>query len=264
MYQYLGTPDSIPPTSNSQEHSSTSIGSDLYKEHQYFFGRNDLQQVLEEASSGFEREINIPGLLADVYTSTYEGISERDLWDAMIMAARANIENEPSYSFVAARLLLVALYNEVLKTTDGNRVTLSDASRIYSSYFPNFFQKGVEAGILDRRLLEFDLASLASAIRPERDLLFAYPGLQALYDRYLLQNHVRRVELPQLLWMRVAMGLALNETQKEARAIEFYEVLSQLYFTPASPTLYNAGTTHHQLSSCYLTTIEDNLDHFFK
>jgi ribonucleoside-diphosphate reductase alpha chain len=264
MYQYLETPDSTPPTSNSQERSSRSVVPTLSQEHQPFHSRNDVKQMLEGVNLGFELEVSIPDLLASVDASTYAGISEQDQWDTMIMAARANIENEPSYSFVAARLLLVALYNEVLETTSGTRVNLSDAAQIYSSYFPDFVQKEVEAGLLDRRLLEFDLASLASAIRPERDLLFAYAGLQTLYDRYLLQNYGRRVELPQLLWMRVAMGLALNETQREARTVEFYEVISQFYFTPASPTLYNAGTCHPQLSSCYLTTIEDNLNHIFK
>jgi ribonucleoside-diphosphate reductase alpha chain len=264
MYQYLETPDSTPPTSNSQEHFSTSFVPTLAQEHHPFHDRNDLQQMLEEASSGFEREVNIQNLLTSVDASAYEGISEQDNWDSLIRAARANIENEPSYSFVAARLLLVALYNEVLETTSDTRVNLTDAAHIYSSYFLSFFQKGVDSCLLDRRLLEFDLASLASTIRPERDLLFAYAGLETLYDRYLLQNYGKRVELPQLLWMRVAMGLALNETQREVRAVEFYEVISQLYFVPASPTLYNAGTCHPQLSSCYLTTIEDNLDHIFK
>ena len=122
----------------------------------------------------------------------------------------------------------------------------------------------MDAELLDTALLGYDLDRLGAALRPERDLKFAYLGLQTLYDRYFLQVDDRRVELPQVFWMRVAMGLALNEADKDARAIEFYEIISQFLFTPATPTLFNAGTRHSQLSSCYLTTVGDDLENIFK
>src|SRR5690606_18794206 len=131
-------------------------------------------------------------------------------------------------------------------------------------YFRPYIETAVEAELLDPRLAEFDLERLAQAIRPERDLLFRYMGLQTLYDRYLIHHKGRRIELPQFFWMRVAMGLALLEEEPEERAIEFYEVLSTFHFCSSSPTLFNAGTRHPQLSSCYLTTIEDDLEHIFK
>ncbi|HLI69112.1 MAG TPA: ribonucleoside-diphosphate reductase subunit alpha [Ktedonobacteraceae bacterium] len=220
--------------------------------------------VLMEACQGYESCIAPDQLLADIRAASYDGISEREKWQIMIMAARAYIEREPAATFVAARLLLLALYHEVLGPAPAMPIALSHASTIYASYLPNYLQRGVEAGLLDKRLLDFDLSVLAQALRPERDLFFAYPGLQTLYDRYLLQHQKQRIELPQLFWMRVAMGVALTETAREQRAIEFYEILSQFYFTPATPTLFNAGTCHPQLSSCYLTTVKDDLWHIFK
>lgn len=181
---------------------------------------------------------------------------------ALLLVARTQIEVEPAYTFVAARALLLTLYQEVLAPTQC--VGLTHASVLYQQYFPLYLQRGVESRLLDPRLLEFDLSQLTHAIHPERDLLFAYPGLQTLYDRYFLQAGQQHIELPQLFWMRVAMGLALGEDHKEARALEFYACISQFLFTPATPTLFNAGTCHPQLSSCYLTTVEDDLRHIFK
>ncbi|HEX4206760.1 MAG TPA: ribonucleoside-diphosphate reductase subunit alpha [Ktedonobacteraceae bacterium] len=224
----------------------------------------DVQQLLVEVCQSFEQEIDPAQLLADVRATMYDGLSEAELWRAMIMAARARIEVDPAYSFVAARILLLALYQEVVGHDQSRLLGLHDAPDMYERYFPSYIQCGIEAGLLDQRFHAFDLAVLTRAIKPERDLLFAYPGLQTLYDRYLLQQHTRRIELPQLLWMRVAMGLALNETHKEQRAIEFYELISQLDFSPATPTLFNAGTCHPQLSSCYLTTVQDDLGRIFK
>src|SRR6266700_1016759 len=153
------------------------------------------------------------------------------------MATRSMIEIEPAYTFVTARILLISLYNEAFATTATTRVSFSASAEQYRQYLPEFVRYGIATGLLDERLQNFDLTKIAAALRPERDLLFAYSGLQILYDRYLLQYQGRRFELPQLLWMRVAMGLALQEEQKEARAIEFYELISQFYFTPATPTL---------------------------
>lgn len=223
-----------------------------------------LRHILEEVCQGFGPEVDVAQLFQSVNATIYAGISDAELWQALIMATRTNIEFEPAYTFVAARILLITLYNEALSTTRETRVGLNDAATIYKDYLANYVRMGVSKEHLDTRFQEYDLDLLANAIHPERDLLFSYPGLQILYDRYFLQDSGRRFELPQLLWMRVAMGLAYNEDHKEARAIEFYELLSQFYFTSATPTLFNAGTTHPQLSSCYLTTVDDDLFHIFK
>ena len=223
-----------------------------------------IQQIVHEVCQDFVQELDSTHLLADIQTSVSADLSSADVWQAMLMAARTYIEVEPAYSFVAARILLLSLYNEALAGEQDAYIGLHDAATIYERYFSTYIQDGIKAGLLDTRLGDFDLERLAQAIRPERDLLFAYPGLQTLYDRYLLQEEGRRTELPQLLWMRVAMGLALNETHREERAIEFYTCISQLDFTPATPTLFHAGTCHPQLSSCYLTTVQDDLQHIFK
>jgi ribonucleoside-diphosphate reductase alpha chain len=223
-----------------------------------------LQSILEEVCQGFEPAVSSQRLLAAVRSTIYAGIADEELWHALIMATRSLIETEPAYTFVTARILLLSLYNEAFATTAATRVNLAESAQRYRDYFPEFVRHGVATGLLDERMQSFDLTRLAAALRPERDLLFAYPGLQILYDRYLLQHQGRRFELPQLLWMRVAMGVALLEEAKEDRAIEFYELISQFYFTPATPTLFNAGTSHPQLSSCYLTTIDDDLQHIFK
>lgn len=130
----------------------------------------------------------------------------------------------------------------------------------YAEYFPAFIQRGIEAGLLDAKLAEFDLQRVARALDANRDLQFGYLGLQTLYDRYFLHVRGTRIELPQVFFMRVAMGLALRETDREARAIEFYEILSSFDFMSSTPTLFNSGTLHSQLSSCYLTTVSDDLE----
>jgi ribonucleoside-diphosphate reductase alpha chain len=223
-----------------------------------------LRRILDEVCHGFGPEISVDELFQAVHASVYAGISDAELWQAMIMAARTKVEFEPAYTYVAARILLVSLYNEALQTTNENRVRLADAAEFYKTYLKEYVEFGTSNGYLDPRFKEFDLEKLANAIHPERDLFFAYPGLQILYDRYFLQHKGRRFELPQLLWLRVAMGVALSENERETRAIEFYELISQFYFTPATPTLFNAGTAHPQLSSCYLTTVDDDLFHIFK
>lgn len=222
-----------------------------------------LQAILHEVCQDLS-EVDATALFQAVQANVYQGITPRELWQALIIATRPFIETEPAYTYVAARLLLTSLYHEVFTDQGQAPVLLSEYHARYRDYLPVYIQQGVASGQLDKRLLSYDLTKLAAALQPERDLLFAYPGLQTLYDRYLLQQHDRRVELPQLLWLRVAMGLALNESDKEERAIEFYHLISQFYFTPATPTLFNAGTDHPQLSSCYLTTVQDDLHHIFK
>ncbi|MBX5449259.1 ribonucleoside-diphosphate reductase subunit alpha [Thermogemmatispora sp.] len=224
----------------------------------------DPEHVLAEVCRGFEDRADRAQLLAEVEATLGASLSEAELWQALLLVARAHIEQEPAFSYITARILLLSLYREALRSADQLPCSFADMEQAYRHYLPHYIQRGIETGLLDSRLASFDLQRLAALIRPERDLLFTYPGLQTLYDRYLLQYEGQRFELPQLLWLRVAMGLALNEEQKEQRVAEFYEVLSQFYFTPATPTLFNAGTSHPQLSSCYLTTVNDDLWHIFK
>ncbi|MCC6867693.1 MAG: hypothetical protein IT522_02615, partial [Burkholderiales bacterium] len=188
----------------------------------------------------------------------YDGVAAAEVRKGVVLAARALIEKDPAYSYVTARLLLDALRHEAL----GSEATQADMTGRYPEYFPRFVQHGVKIGLLNDALLQFDLARLGAALKPERDLQFGYLGLQTLYDRYFLVDQYvggRRFELPQCFFMRVAMGLALNEIDREARAIEFYDVLSSFDFMSSTPTLFNSGTHRSQLSSCYLTTVADDL-----
>ena len=219
-----------------------------------------VRRTIEAACRGLGPGVQAAQLYAETAAAFYQGMAEREIMQAAVLATRARIEAEPAYSYVAARLLLGSLYQEAT----GEPVALADAGRAYRAYLPTYFRLAVEYEFLDERLLEFDLELLAAAIRPERDLQFAHLGLQTIYDRYLLQKDGRRIELPQLFWLRVAMGLALREERKEERAVEFYELLSSFRFTSATPTLFNAGTRHPQLSSCYLTTVADDLGDIFK
>ncbi|HZS92989.1 MAG TPA: ribonucleoside-diphosphate reductase subunit alpha [Chloroflexota bacterium] len=217
-----------------------------------------LRGTIAEACHGLD--VDTAGIVDATMAGLYDGMPEREVRQAAILAARAKVEVEPAYSYVAARLLLGTLYAEAL----GVPTPLAAADAAYRRYLPAYIETGVAAGLLDSALGTFDLAPLAAALDPERDLLFAYMGLQTLYDRYLLQWKGRRIELPQLFWLRVAMGLALGEPDREARAIEFYDLISRFLFTPATPTLFNAGTRHPQLSSCFLTTIPDDLGDIYK
>ncbi len=206
-------------------------------------------------------------VLGHARQNLYDGLSRQDLATAGVMAARALIDREPDYSFVSARLLLSALAVEVLARVMGPgaaAVTLPDLPGAYPKYFPRYVAAGIEAGLLDPELATFDLDRLAAALRPDRDRLFRLLGLQTIYDRYLLHDAGTRIELPQAFFMRVAMGLALREIDREARAIEFYELLSSFQFMCSTPTLFNAGTRHSQLSSCFLTTVPDDLGGIFK
>lgn len=183
----------------------------------------------------------------------FEGIDDAKADVAALIAARSKVEDEPDYSKLTARILLKQLAQEVA----GGPV---DLNKTYPALFKAAIQKGIKAELLDRELSMFDLERLASAIKPERDGQFDYLGLQTLYDRYFLHVDGTRIELPQVFLMRVAMGLAIRENDREARAIEFYDVLSSFDFMSSTPTLFNSGTRHSQLSSCYLTTIADALD----
>ena len=220
-----------------------------------------LRDQVHHACGGVEESCNSAELLEEVEKQFYNGITPKEISRAMVLAARSRIENDPSYDQVACRFMLNIIYRESLDKSSAS----NDLDLLYQKRFERFVGIGVEAGRISPELKSFDLARLAEAIRPERDNLFPYLGLQTIYDRYLLHIEGRRIEAPQYFWMRVAMGLAINEgNEKNERAIEFYNVLSTFRFTSATPTLFNSGTCHPQLSSCYLSTVTDDLDHIFK
>ncbi len=185
----------------------------------------------------------------------YDGVPMDEVRKSAILAARALIEKDPAYSYVTARLLLNTIRLEVL----GEDVPAAEVQARTAAAFPAIIRRGIEAELIDPELGRFDLERLGRALRSENDLKFGYLGLQTLYDRYFLHVRDRRIELPQAFFMRVAMGLALREKDREARAIEFYNVLSSFDFMSSTPTLFNAGTLRSQLSSCYLTTVADDL-----
>lgn len=199
-----------------------------------------------------------------VHTTALPGMSLRDQRWARVYAARALISREPNYAYVAARLLLDIVYDEAFDVQpEEDDLNRSEIATRYPEGFEQYVRHGVSIGRLSPALLDFDLQTIGQALRPERDFDFAYLGLQTLYDRYFIHDGGRRLETPQMFWMRVAMGLALNEDAPTQRAIEFYETMSTFRFSPSSPTLFNAGTLHPQLSSCFLTTIDDDLDSIF-
>jgi ribonucleoside-diphosphate reductase alpha chain len=215
-----------------------------------------LRQLLKESCEGLGRAVDAELILRNVVKDLYDGVPMDEVRRGAILSARALIEEDPAYSYVTARLLLHSIRYEVL----GEEATQADMRGRYAEYFPGFIASGISAGLLDPRLQQFDLQSLGTALDASRDLKFGYLGLQTLYDRYFLHVDGRRIELPQAFFMRVAMGLALNEVEREARAIEFYNVLSSFDFMSSTPTLFNSGTHRSQLSSCYLTTVSDNLE----
>jgi ribonucleoside-diphosphate reductase alpha chain len=214
----------------------------------------------EAACAGLKGEVSAKLILDHALKNLYDGVSMTDVQHALILSARTLIEREPGYDFATARLLLASLSLEVLGHTDSSRST----AQHYADYLPTFIQRGIDAELLDPRLNDYDLDRLAAALKPERDHLFGYLGLQTLYDRYFLHIEGRRIELPQIFFMRVAMGLALNEIDRETRAIEFYDLISSFDFMCSTPTLFNSGTLHSQLSSCYLTTVADDLEGIYQ
>ncbi|MGF1546343.1 MAG: ribonucleoside-diphosphate reductase subunit alpha [Thiotrichales bacterium] len=226
--------------------------------------RDRLEQVIAEAVTGLS-DVNGELVLNETLRGIFDGIQEKDLRSALVMSARTLIEREPNYGFVSARLLLDNLRREALTCVYGHatEATQSQMASEYAEYFPAYIRRGVELERLSPDLALFDLDRLGAALKPERDLQFTYLGLQTLYDRYFLHHGGTRFELPQAFFMRVAMGLALQEIDREARAIEFYNLLSSFDFMSSTPTLFNAGTLRSQLSSCYLTTVPDDLDGIF-
>jgi len=219
-----------------------------------------LQTVIDSACAGLGSEVKPDPIMAETKRNLYDGVPMDEVHKASILAARTLIEKDPGYTRATARLLLHTIRREIL----GEEALHSDMHTRYAEYFPGFIKKGVQAELLDEKLLQFDLARLGAAMKADRDLQFDYLGLQTLYDRYFLHIDEQRIELPQAFYMRVAMGLSLNEIDREARAIEFYEVLSSFDFMSSTPTLFNAGTRRSQLSSCYLTTVADDLDGIYE
>ncbi|MEO8021179.1 ribonucleoside-diphosphate reductase subunit alpha [Polaromonas sp.] len=214
-----------------------------------------LQALIEASCAGLGADVKPDPIVAETMRNLYDGVPIDEVYKASILAARTLIEKDPDYTYATARLLLHTIRREVL----GEEVTQEDMATRYAEYFPEFIAKGVANELLDEKLQQFDLVRLGAAIKPERDLKFDYLGLQTLFDRYFLHVRKQRIELPQAFFMRVAMGLALDEIDREARAIEFYEIMSSFDFMSSTPTLFNAGTLRSQLSSCYLTTVADDL-----
>ena len=227
----------------------------------------DTQRVrreLMQACRGLEDRCSWRELADEALVTLYDGVRTSEVEQSMVMTAKARIEKEPAYTYVAARLLLNRIYREVLPP-ESLREYGVDINAVHAAHFADYVKHGVEVGRLHAELLDFDLVRIAAALRIERDDKFTYMGIQTVYDRYLLHDKNRRIESPQYFWMRVSMGLAMREgAKKNDRAIEFYEVLSSFLLTSSTPTLFNAGTLHPQLSSCYLSTVMDDLDHIFK
>ncbi len=221
--------------------------------------RDALQRLVVAACEGLADALSEP-ILEATLRDLYDGVPMDEVRKSAVLAARALIEKDPAYSYVTARLLLNIIRLEVL----GEEASQGDMETRYAAYFPQCIERGIAAELLEPELARFDLDKLGKALNARRDLQFGYLGLQTLYDRYFLHVHGRRIELPQVFFMRVAMGLALKEKNREQRAIEFYNVLSTFDFMSSTPTLFNAGTQRSQLSSCYLTTVSDDLDGIYE
>ena len=219
-----------------------------------------LRTVIEAACEGLGTHIDATPIITETIRNLYDGVPMAQVYDSAILASRTLIEKDPAYSQVTARILMHVIRKEIF----GKEVLQGDTQAEYSTYFAKYINEGISAELLDPRMREFDLPRLAAALNASRDLQFNYLGLQTLYDRYFLHIEERRIEMPQAFFMRVAMGLALNEMDRERRAIEFYEILSTFDFMSSTPTLFNSATTRPQLSSCYLTTVDDDLDGIYE
>lgn len=223
----------------------------------------DLESLKLQVATACQNLSNVtPDLvIEDVKRNLFDKVQQREVNKALVMSARILIEKEPNYSYVAARLLLDDVCHEALEFLDLDvDLHTTNKQQSYANYLAAYLDAGIKYELLDPKLKTFDLAIISAALKPERDLQFTYLGLQTLYDRYFIHFEGMRFELPQAFFMRVAMGLAINEKEKEKRAIEFYNLLSTFDFMSSTPTLFNSGTLRPQLSSCYLTTVPDDLD----
>jgi len=221
---------------------------------------NEVRDLIGAACVGLEKHVDADAILSETVRNLYDGVPVEELHKSAILAARALMEKDPAYSQVTARILLHTIRKEVF----GQEVPQAKAAAHYIEYFPQYIAKGIENELLDTELAKFDLAKLARALVADRDLQFGYIGLQTLYDRYFLHVREVRIEMPQAFFMRVAMGLSLREDNREARAIEFYNLMSTFDFMSSTPTLFNSGTLRSQLSSCYLTTVSDDLEGIYE
>ena len=221
---------------------------------------NKLKKTINRIIDGYEKEVSADLIMKETLKNLFDGMSTKDIDNTLILASASLIEKSPGYTKVASRFFLQKLYKEII----GNSVKEEDLEEEYKRVFIKNISFMVEKDLLDKRLLDFDLNLLANEINYERDNFFEYMGLETLYDRYFIKHNGRRLEIPQAFWMRVAMGLAINEKEKNEKAIEFYNILSTMRFVNSTPTLFHSGTSHPQLSSCYLTTINDDLHHIFK
>ncbi len=224
------------------------------------FNPQKIRETISRVCSKYPDTTSVDSIAKELNRNIFDGASTADLERALLLASTAFIERDPDYSKVSAGFFMQRLYKEGMGVSV-NEHTLEDE---YRKAFISGISLGVENKYLDEKLLNFDLEKLSLAINIERDGLFEFLGIQTLYERYLQKHEEKRFELPQAFWMRVAMGLAFNENNKEARAIEFYNVLSKMQFVSSTPTLFHSGTPHPQLSSCYLTTVSDDLSHIFK
>ena len=226
------------------------------------FNVKTIEQNIKRLAGDDLQAIDASAILNEVVNNVYDQIPTSQIEQALVLASTSFIEWHPDYGFLAGRLLLQNLYKEVI----GRSIRDEDLDSVYRESFADGVRRGAQSGHYDPRLADFDLGLLAASLKPERDQLFQYLGIQTLADRYFVRDGSRCLELPQCFWMRVAMGLALGEDEKnrEERTLEFYDLMSQLYYVPSTPTLFHSGTPRPQLSSCYLTTIEDDLDHIFK
>ena len=221
------------------------------------FDISEIREAILECAHGFDGEID-PDLIArETVRNVFDGISTADIDRAVLMAASSYIERDPAYAKVAARLFMRRIYREVIGVARSHE----DG---YRQAFIRGIRGGVEQGLFDERMLEFNLGRLADALDTARDDLLNFMGVQTLHERYFARAGNALLETPQAFWMRVAMGLALQEDDRDERAVSFYRVISTLRFVPSTPTLFHSGTTHPQLSSCFLTTVEDDLEHIFK
>ena len=219
-----------------------------------------LHSLIIAACADLGADVTAEPVFAETRRNLYHGVPMDEVYKAAILASRTLIEKEPGYTRATARLLMHTIRREILN----EEVSQEQMAERYAEYFPKFIKRGIKAELLDEKLAQYDLAKLGAALDASRDMQFDYLGLQTLYDRYFLHDNDERIELPQAFFMRVAMGLSLGEVDREARAIEFYNVLSTFDFMSSTPTLFNAGTRRSQLSSCYLTTVADDLDGIYE
>lgn len=231
------------------------------------FDERVLRQFVEKMVAGYEKDVSVQAIVDQVKMEIYDGIEAGEFLKAVALAARSMIENDPAYSYVAARIVRYITLKEIGADISYDTYSEDKVKEIYKNLFAKNIKQGVEDKIYDERMLSYDLQALANALEPKRDDLLQYLGMQQLVDRYLVRNLEKGnqlLELPQTFWMRVCMGLALLEQNKTEKAIEFYNAMSNLRIISSTPTLFQSGTTYPQLSSCFLNTVDDDLMHIFK